>query len=274
MVVVLPAVASGSEHVLVELAWAAAKAGAVLLGAYLIGARLVPSVLGRAAVSRTRGLFLLGVVALALGTAVVTQFAGLSLAFGAFLAGLVVAESDYRTQVVAESLPFRDLFASLFFVSVGMLIDPLGLLSQAGLVSLVSGVVVLGKVGVVAAVVLALGMPARVALLTGLSLGQVGEFSFVLARIGVDGGALPPALFDLTLATALITIALTPSLLRLAPLLFGVVDRLPLVGQRATELGEPAAIESEGLRQHTVICGYGRVGRELADALERRGFTT
>ena len=271
MVVVLPAVAGGGEHLLEALALAALKAGAVLLGAYVVGVRLVPWALGRAAVSRTRELFLLGVVALALGTALVTQFAGLSLAFGAFLAGLVVAESDYRTQVVAESLPLRVLFASLFFVSMGMLIDPRVLLSHAGLVTLVSGAAVLGKVGIVATVVLALGMPARVALLTGLSLAQVGEFSFVLARIGVEDGAIPPALFDLTLATALVTIVLTPSLLRMAPVLFTALGHMPLVGERLADPVE-APTGSEGLQQHTVICGYGRVGRELADALHARGL--
>jgi CPA2 family monovalent cation:H+ antiporter-2 len=270
MVVVLPAVASGSEYLLQELALAAVKAGAVLLGAYVVGARLVPMALGRAAISRTRELFLLGVVALALGTALVTQFAGLSLAFGAFLAGLVVAESDYRTQVVAESLPLRDLFASLFFVSVGMLINPSTLLSQAGLVTLVSAVVILGKVGIVAVIVLTLGMPARVALLTGLSLAQVGEFSFVLARLGVEDGAIPSSLFDLTLATALVTIVLTPSLIRVAPFLLEGLRRLPLIGERFNDPVEEAAVE--GLSHHTVICGFGRVGRELAMALDSRGL--
>jgi CPA2 family monovalent cation:H+ antiporter-2 len=270
MVVVLPAVASGSEHLLQELALAAVKAGAVLLGAYVVGARLVPWALGRAAISQTRELFLLGVVALALGTALVTQFAGLSLAFGAFLAGLVVAESDYRTQVVAESLPLRDLFASLFFVSVGMLINPSTLLTQAGLVTLVSAVVILGKVGIVAAAVLTLGMPARVAVLTGLSLAQVGEFSFVLARIGVEDGAIPSTVFDLTLATALVTIVLTPSLIRFAPILLDGLQRLPSVGARFADPLEEAAVD--GLSHHTVICGYGRVGRELAQALQTRGL--
>jgi CPA2 family monovalent cation:H+ antiporter-2 len=270
MVVVLPAVVSGSERLLEDLLLAALKAAAVVLGAYVVGARVVPWALGRAAVSQTRELFLLGVVVLALGTALVTQFAGLSLAFGAFLAGLVVAESDYRTQVVAESLPLRDLFASLFFVSVGMLIDPSTLLAEAGLVTLVSAVVIVGKVVIVAIIVLALGMPARVALLTGLSLAQVGEFSFVLARIGVTDGAIPASVFDLTLATALVTIVLTPTLLKTAPILLAGLRRLPLVGHRFADPLQPASVE--GMSHHTVICGYGRMGRELAEALRARGL--
>lgn len=271
LVVVLPAVSGGQEGILSDLGLAAVKAAAVLVGAYVIGARVVPWVLGHAAVSRTRELFLLAVVALALGTALVTQSAGLSLAFGAFLAGLVVAESDYRTQVLAETVPIRDLFASLFFVSVGMLIDPLTLLSEAGLVALVGGIVLVGKVVIVAAVVLLLGMPARVAVLAGLSLSQVGEFSFVLARLGVDRGAIPPSVFDLTLATALVTIVISPTLLRAGPGLLDLLERLPAVG-RWFKSPVQASEEVAGLRGHAVICGFGRVGRELADALAARGF--
>jgi CPA2 family monovalent cation:H+ antiporter-2 len=271
MVVVLPALAAGGERLLGDLLLTGLKAAAVLVVAYLVGARAVPRLLGHAASSLSRELFVLSVVGLALGTALVTAFAGLSLAFGAFLAGLAVAESEYRTQVVAEVLPLRDLFASLFFVSVGMLIDPVTLLSQAGLVSLVAGVTIVGKVAIVTVVVLLLGMPGRVAVLAGLGIAQVGEFSFVLARIGVDGGAIPPALFDLTLVTALVTIIATPFLLRGAPLLLAGLERLPVVGARFAEpLGaDPGA---EGLARHVVICGYGRVGRELAEALERRGL--
>ncbi len=271
MVVVLPAVAGGQEDVLQELALAAAKAGVVLLGAYVVGARLVPWLLGRAAFSRTRELFLLGVVALALGTALVTQLAGLSLAFGAFLAGLAVAESDYRTQVIAETLPLRDLFASLFFVSVGMLVDPATLLAQAGLVALLGGATVLGKLVIVAVVVAALGMPARVAVMAGLSLAQVGEFSFVLARVGVDRGAIPAALFDLTLATALVTIVLSPSLVRAGPALVDLLGRLPMVGAWFADPVQ-ASEEAASLSGHAIICGFGRVGRELADALAARGI--
>lgn len=269
MVVVLPALVAGGEGVLVELAFAAAKAAAVLLVAYLLGTRAVPWLLGHAAGTRSREVFLLGIVGLALGTALATQAAGLSLAFGAFLAGLVIAESDYRTQVVAEALPLRDLFASLFFVSVGMLINLPDLIHQAGIVLLLSATTMIGKLAIVTLVVLLLGVPGRVALFTGASLAQVGEFSFVLARLGTDAGAIPPVLFDLTLATALVTIVLTPALLWSAPYLLRALERLPGVG---TRFAPPVQADprAEGLSRHTVICGYGRVGRELAEALERR----
>jgi monovalent cation:H+ antiporter-2, CPA2 family len=270
MVIILPALAAGSDHLLGDLALAGVKVGAVLLGVYLLGARVVPWLLGHVALTRTRELFILGVVGFALGTALATKLAGLSLAFGAFLAGLVVAESEYRIQGIADVLPLRDLFASLFFVSVGMLINPGVLLAEARLLIPLVVLVIVGKTVITTAIVLVLGMPGRVALLTGLSLAQVGEFSFVLARIGVNVSAIPARVFDLTLATALVTIVLTPALLRSAPFLETVLTRLPFVGKCFTEIveREPAADE---LRGHAIICGYGRVGKELADELQRRG---
>ncbi len=269
MVVVLPTLASGGEGLAASLGAAALKMALVLVGAYVVGVRAVPWLFAHAAVTRTRELFLLGVVTLALGTALVTQFAGLSLAFGAFLAGLVVAQSDYRTQVIAEALPFRDLFASLFFVSVGMLIDPVALISHLPAVGLLTAVAVVGKTLIVTAVTLFLGMPGRVALLAALSVAQVGEFSFVLARIGVDAGAIPPLLFDLTLATALATVVLGPFLLRAGEPLLAFARGTPGLARLFAEPaeGEP---EIEGLRHHTIVCGYGRVARELVRALEAR----
>jgi len=271
MVVVLPTLARGTAGLLPELALACVKAAGILLGVYLLGVRVVPWLLGHAALGRSRELFLLGVVALALGTAVLTWSAGLSLAFGAFLAGLVVAESEYRAQVVAEVLPLRDLFVALFFVSVGMLIDPSALVAQAGLVAVLVALVLIGKAVIVAVVLPLLGPAPRVAVLTGLSVAQVGEFSFVLARVGVEGGAIPPSLLSLTLATALVSILLTPMLLAAGPLIVRWLERLPRVGKR---FGQPLDIRHarEGVQDHTVICGFGRVGRELADTLENCGL--
>jgi CPA2 family monovalent cation:H+ antiporter-2 len=269
MVIVLPAVSVGSDHILLDLALAAGKVGIVLLGVYLVGARAVPWLLGHVALTRTRELFVLGVVGLALGAALATQLAGLSLAFGAFLAGLVVAESDYRTQGIAEVLPFRDLFASLFFVSVGMLINPSTLVAEIGFLIPLAALVVVGKVLITTVVVLALGSPGRVALRTGLGLAQVGEFSFVLAQIGVADGAIPPRIFDLTLSTALVTIIVTPTLVQAAPVFESILARLPLIGARFREEVESDP-EVAGLRDHTIICGCGRVGKELAEELHRR----
>ncbi len=271
MVVILPSLASGGGLQAAELAMTVLKAGGVLLGAYLVGARVAPWLLSHVAVPHSRELFILGVVALALGTALITSFAGLSLAFGAFLAGLVVAESEFRTQVIADILPMRDLFVSLFFVSLGMLVDPQALQSQAGLVGLLVGIAVLGKVVVVTAAGPALGIHPRVAFLAGISVAQVGEFSFLLVRVGIDNGSVPPSLFSLTLGTVVLSILVAPFLLRAGPTLLELLERLPVLGDWFVE---PVAVSGNvvALRRHTVICGFGRVARELVDALERRGL--
>jgi CPA2 family monovalent cation:H+ antiporter-2 len=274
MVVILPALGSsgggggqpgGPFHLLVLLG----EAVALVVGTYVVGARIVPWILGHVAVPRSRELFLLGVVGLALGVGLIAQSIGLSLAFGAFLAGLVIAESQYRTQVVAEILPFRDLFTSLFFVSVGMLIDPVAIISQAGVVAVLTSVVLVGKWLLVVVSMLAVGLPGRVAVLTGLGLAQVGEFSFLLARIGVDQGAIPKLFFDLILAVSVITIVVSPFTFRAATPLLRGLQLLPAVGRLFREPAEPSP-EAAGAQRHAVVCGYGRVGRQLVDALERR----
>lgn len=271
MVILLPSLARDLESGLAEVGLVVLKGGALVLAAFLVGTRVVPAVLGHAAGRRSRELFLLAVVALALGTALLTELAGLSLAFGAFIAGLVIAESEYRVQVVAEALPLRDLFTSLFFVSVGMLVDPSALLAHLDAVALVSAAAIAGKLLIVLTIVLFLGMPGRVALLAGLALAQIGEFSFVLARVGTASGALPRAAFDLVLATAVLSIVLAPFLLRAGPGLLSLARMLPVLGTRFADpvVADPRA---DALRRHTVLCGFGRVARELADALAARGF--
>ncbi len=267
MVVILPALAAGGENVVVDLLFLAGKAAAVCIGAYFIGARAAHWLLTHIAQGKSRELLILAVVALALGTAFVTQFVGLSLAFGAFLAGLVVAESEFRTQVVAEIVPMRDLFASLFFVSIGMLLDPVWLISNLGPVGIALAAAVFGKIAILMVLLLMLRVPAHAAVRAALSLGQVGEFSFVLAQISVGAGALPTGIFNLAISTALISIILTPFLLLLEPQITRILRALPVIGVR---FAEPDTAPSwMGLyRGHAVICGFGRVGRELADALD------
>jgi CPA2 family monovalent cation:H+ antiporter-2 len=274
MMVILPALAEPPDLLALELLRAIVTAAGLLIVTIVAGTRLIPWILDRVAATGSRELFLLCVVALALGTAMGTQFFGLSLAFGAFLAGLVVSESDLSHQAVAEVLPLRDLFATLFFVSVGMLVDPLFVADNLPAVLLVAGVVIVGKVILVTALVRAFGFAARVALLTALAIPQMGEFSFVLARQGVDRGLIDPYLYNLTLTGAVITIVASPALLQSADPLLRFLRKLPVL--RGQFIESPVAAPDDdavpALSRHTVICGFGRVGRELADALERRGF--
>ncbi|MBI3965198.1 MAG: cation:proton antiporter, partial [Chloroflexi bacterium] len=177
LMIILPALASPTDDVVGQLVFALGKAIAILVGVYLVGTRLAPWLLGRVADLHSRELFMLTVVGLTLGTAMLTAAAGLSLAFGAFLAGLVLAESEWGHLVETEIAPIRDVFATLFFVSVGMLVDPFTLARQWPLLLIVVALAIIGKGLVSAAIALLFGYPGRVAVLAGLSLVQIGEFS-------------------------------------------------------------------------------------------------
>ena len=273
MIVFLPALGGRSGIQISQLEVTLGAAALIILVGTLLGTRIVPWLLSHVAIPRTRELFILGVVTLALGTALLTEAIGLSLAFGAFLAGLVMAESDYRAQVVAEALPFRDLFTSLFFVSVGMLFNPAVLVSMPLEVAALSGIAIVGKALISVVALLIIKVPGRVALPAGIALAQVGEFSFVLARVGVSKGAIPESFFDLILATSVISVVLSPLLLALAPAMIRWLSAVPLVRRAFVALPDTGDLsEVAGFRRHAVICGGGRVGGELADALHRRNL--
>lgn len=270
MIALLPPLVTGGGLELGELGTAMLKGAAAILVAYVVGTRVMPWLLGHVAMPGSREIFLLAVVGFALGVGVLTGALGLSLAFGAFLAGLALSESEYRNQVVAEVLPLRDLFTSLFFVSIGMLIDPADLITNIGSIALLLAVVIPAKALIIGGIVLLLGMPPRVAILTGLGLAQIGEIAFVLATVGVESGAMQRQVFDLVLSSAVVSIVVVPFLLQAAPAMLRGLQRIPGIGDRFTEPAVPPAGDVP-VRGHAVICGYGRVARELSDALEKRG---
>ncbi len=273
LVVVLPALAGPAAELPSLVAIAAAKAALVLLATYFLGTRLVPRIFYWVAATRSRELFLITIVFLALGTATATSLAGFSLSLGAFLAGLIVSESEYSHQTLADVLPLRDLFAVLFFVSIGMLIDPSFLLANPGLVAATVLVIIAGKFLVVAAVVRLFGYPTRTAIYSGSGLVQIGEFSFVLASIGVSLGILPEEVFSLTLAAALVTIVFTPLTLRFAEPLLAFLRATPGMAQLLAEPGEAyLGDRAPGLVNHAVILGYGDVGQMLSQVLQTRDF--
>jgi CPA2 family monovalent cation:H+ antiporter-2 len=243
------------------------------------GARLVPRLLGAVANEGSKELFTLAVLALALGLAwLASEVFGVSFALGAFLAGAVVSESDTSHQALADALPLRDAFAVLFFVSVGMLLDPATLAAMPLAVAAVVAVIVVGKGLFKLGAVLLYGYPVRVALTVGAGLAQVGEFSFILGTVGLSLGLLPAEGFQLIVAGALISIALNPLVFRLADGLEPRLQSSPLV-QRLLErrAGRLASLEpvtgDAPFRLHAILCGYGQVGRMIARAMDRRGFT-
>ena len=248
----------------------ALKAAAFHLAAWVAARFVVPRILHRVVKTRKREVFLLTVVLLCLGAALVSSLVGLSLALGAFIAGLTISESEYSHQALGEVLPLREVFNSLFFVSIGMLFDFRTALAQPLLVAGALAAVLLGKTAITAAVTWALGQPLRVAIVTALTLAQIGEFSFVLSRAGVEAGLLGSRLEQLFLAVAVLSLAATPLLSGLAPRLAGALDQaLPGALVRGHRALTAAAAGDARLADHVIIVGYGVNGHNLARALRR-----
>jgi CPA2 family monovalent cation:H+ antiporter-2 len=244
---------------------------------FVVGRRAVPWLLGRVARTGSRELFTLSVLAVALGVAFgAAALFGVSFALGAFFAGMVISESDLSHQAAADALPFQDAFAVLFFVSVGMLFDPSVLVRQPLQVLAVVGIVLVGKSIVALGIVLLFRYPVRTALVVAASLAQIGEFSFILAGLGVTLGLLPQEGYSLILAGAILSITANPLIFgTIAPLERWVRARPALADaleRPAGALAELSVPTEEGLRDHAVLVGYGRVGEPVADALERQGI--
>ena len=245
---------------------------------FLVGTRLVPWLLQMVARTGSRELFTLSVLAVALGIAYGSaELFGVSFALGAFFAGVVLSESDFSRQAAADSLPLKDAFAVLFFVSVGMLFDPNILVRQPLAVMAVVLLIVFGKSIAAFAIVLARGYPVTTALTVSASLAQIGELSFILAGLGVALGLLPPEGRDLILAGAILSIALNPLVFatvdpltrwfRARPRLLALLERS---GDRLATLSE--STDEIGLKDHAIIVGYGRVGEIIGGALKAQGF--
>jgi CPA2 family monovalent cation:H+ antiporter-2 len=272
MIALLPVLSDNdSANVAFELIKSVGIATVALVLVIVLGTRLVPRVLYAVARVESRELFLLIVVLIALGTALASQEAGLSLALGAFLAGLVVSESEFDRQVLSEIIPLRDLFATLFFVSIGMLVDPSYIVHHLPQVAAFTSAVVIGKILIIGGALLAAGVNHTTTTLVAIFMAQMGEFSFVLAGAGSSEGIVDDNQFGIILATAVASILVTPFVVKLIPSLVEISARLPgVAAQEHADVGEE--IPTDAMRRHTIICGYGRVGAVLGDALDRRGF--
>ncbi|WP_406857782.1 YbaL family putative K(+) efflux transporter [Alsobacter sp. KACC 23698] len=244
------------------------KVAAFVVLMLVVGRRVIPWVLHYVAHTGSRELFRLAVMSIALGVAFGSaELFGVSFALGAFFAGMILAESHLSHQAAQETLPLRDAFAVLFFVSVGMLFDPGALVRQPLAVAATVLIIVLGKSLAAFAIVIAFRHPPRTGLTIAASLAQIGEFSFILAGLGVDLEILPPAGRDLILAGAIISILLNP-------LLFAILDRLPSAAVAAAAPGDEAKPDlppATTLTDHAVLVGYGRVGSLVGGALRAAG---
>ncbi|GJE76914.1 YbaL family putative K(+) efflux transporter [Methylorubrum suomiense] len=248
-----------------------AKVGVFMAVMLIGGRRFVPYLLGLAARTGSRELFTLAVLASAVGIAFASsELFGVSFALGAFFAGMVLAESDLSHQAAADSLPLQDAFAVLFFVSVGMLFDPGILIREPLSVLGVLGVIVIGKSLAAIAIVLAFGHPVGTALTIAASLAQIGEFSFILAGLGISLKLLPEPGRDLILGGALLSITLNPLFFALAERIDAWLGERPdwrRCLERRGAVPPPVGGHEPGMRGHAVLVGYGRVGSAIAKAL-------
>ncbi|BCS97601.1 sodium/hydrogen exchanger [Desulfoluna limicola] len=246
---------------------AAMKAAVFLFAMIFLGTRLLPKLMEHIAKLGSRELFLLAITAIGLGIGYITYIVGLSFAFGAFVAGMVLSESDYGHQALSDIIPLRDLFGLLFFASVGMLLDPEFLMDHIGQVLVLVTLVSLGKGIIFGGLARLFNYGNVVPLAVGLGLFQVGEFSFVLARVGVATHSISHELYSLVLTTAVVTMVLTP-------LVSGQTSRLYALRKRwfRNEPLETINVPKEGLHDHIIIAGGGRVGRHIAGVLMRLGL--
>lgn len=246
-------------------------AGVAVVGALILGGRvLVPRVLERIATVSNREIFTLCIMFFGLGAAFVTSFFGLSLAIGAFIAGLVISESEYGMQALSDVLPFRDTFSGIFFISVGMLLDVGRLLADPlPLLSTALGIVLL-KATVAAAATRSMGRSLEVSVMGGLALAQVGEFSFVLAAVALSAGLLGPEDYQTFLGASVASMLAAPFLISAADRVAELVCRI--TGRPALEILPHEAREIAGLKDHVIIVGYGLNGRNLARVLKVAGI--
>jgi|YNPBryunderm2012_1023409.scaffolds.fasta_scaffold01619_8 CPA2 family monovalent cation:H+ antiporter-2 len=236
---------------------------------FFLARKIMPSIISLIVGTRIKEIFLLSALFACLGMAYLTSSLGLSLALGAFLAGIIISESSYSLQVVSDILPFKDVFNSLFFVSIGMLLDT-RIAWHLGwqVLGVVVGIILL-KLIIVFITVRLLRFNSRVSLLTGLGLAQIGEFSFVLAGVCRENGLLSGPIFQVFVASSVLTILATPLLMEVGPRL---VEKIQERGEPGGRL-DLATIESEALREHVIIAGFGLNGRNLARVLKETGIS-
>jgi CPA2 family monovalent cation:H+ antiporter-2 len=272
LIVAIPVIAGEEDSLLVALGLAALKAAGVLVAVWLVGIVLMPRILERVMTARSRELFLLSVVAFALGTASLSFLAGLSLAFGAFLAGLLVSESEYAHQTLAEVFPLREVFAVVFFVAVGMLIEPSSFVDEPDLVLTIAALGVFAKLVLVSGIGSAFGFAPRAAFTAGLALGNMGEFSFVIATVAIDEGVIDSTLSEAIFAAVLLSIAVSPILFMAQDRLWGLLRAAPAIGPA---LDTPTIVdvpEPDEMVNHAVVIGYNQAAEELIRGLSARRF--
>ena len=269
MIALVPVLSNAGRLSLSAISLRFGLSAAAIAAVFAVARYLMPPILHIVVRTRIREVFLIATLFICLGMALLTSTLGLSLALGAFLAGVLIAESDYSHQVVSDILPFKDVFNSLFFISVGMLLDTTAVWRfKLTVLALVAAILLLKALIVVLAVIL-LGYGPRIAMISGLALAQIGEFSFVLAGVGRANGLLTDDVFQAFIASSILTILATPLLIQISPALAERSERALRWKKRA-----PAAVgkTGRGVKEHVIIAGYGLNGKNLAHVLKEAGI--
>ena len=267
MMLAIPMLAGHGETDVPGMLLSVGRTLVILLGGWFLARYLVPRIMKLVLRTRSKELMLMTVLGLCFAIAMGTAHMGLSLALGAFLAGLLLSGSEYSLNVLEGVLPFKDVFTSLFFISVGMLLDVNVLSEHVGVVFLVASMLILLKSLLSLPSMLLVGYPLRVSILAAMNLAQIGEFSFVLARSGVQSGLLDTETYQIFLASSIITMLFTPGIMEIAPRVASFVSRHCRAGT-----GEAEAATGEEYRDHLVIVGFGVGGKHLARTAKETGI--
>ncbi|MBI2215977.1 MAG: cation:proton antiporter [Candidatus Rokubacteria bacterium] len=261
LIVLIPRLGAFEPGRLLGIGRGLALAAAILVPFFYLAGRVMPALLTRVARLQSQELFMLVALAIALGTAALTQAVGLSLALGAFLAGLLISQSDYAHEALVRLLPLRDAFVALFFVTMGALINPAAVIENPEILAVLVGLILVGKFVIWAAVVWLFRHPLWTATLVAVGLTQIGEFSFILVQVARSAGHVRDDVYQATLAASLLTILANAALMRVVPRWLGGIR---LKQPRVTE----DVAHRPPFRDHVVICGFGRVGSAVGEALE------
>jgi len=239
----------------------------------LVSARwIVPFLFSQIARLKSRELFMISTVTMCLAVALFTSSMGLSISLGAFLAGLIISESEYSHQALGNIIPFRDVFTSIFFISIGMLLDMTTFLANPLTVISLTLAVILVKTLIAAIVVLSMGFPLRTAVLAGLALGQVGEFSFILSKVGIEYQLLSAHYYQVFIAVSVLTMVLAPLLIKKGPQVAEWCQKIPMPQKIKNGVNLGNAPQDNLLSGHLIIIGYGLNGKNLSRAAAASGI--
>ncbi len=272
MILMIPLLAGTSVSIGEDIAILLLKFSVVLALTFAGSRYFIPWMLHLVAKTKSQELFLLAVLMFGLAVAWFTSSLGLSLALGAFLAGLVISESDYSHQAFGNIIPLRDIFISFFFVSIGMLFDFSFVFENPGIVLVSVLIVLVLKTFLSGLIAFVLGFPFRTTVLAGLALSQVGEFSFILAKMGAEHSLINDRFYQVFLSVSVLSMALAPFIIILAPRLATVFERLPLSDRMRFGTKPPVFDKPKKMKNHLVLIGMGLHGQHVAKASKAAGI--